>query len=298
MGLNWDDLRYFLALHRKKSLNGAAAELNVTHTTVSRRITALEATLETRLFLRTEKGSHLTPAGEKLLPFAEQLENTTMNLEESVAGCNNLISGAIRIGAPDGLGNCYLAARLGKLQSRHSSLAVELVPIPAYYSLSKREIDILITVRKPLRGNVVVRRLARYRLGLFASRAYLESAPPARCKQDLKHHTFVGYIDDLLFDNELNFMDEILPGLNVAFRSSTVMAQLAAVASGAGIGVIPFFMSADRDDLIPVLSEICIERSYWLQVNPDSRQLARVRTAMDFLVAQVAADKALFMNAP
>jgi DNA-binding transcriptional LysR family regulator len=88
MALNWDDMRYFLALCRKSSFVAAANELRVTHSTVSRRISALEDSMQTLLFHRNEKGCTLTPAGEKLIGFAEQMESTVVNLEESVAGYN------------------------------------------------------------------------------------------------------------------------------------------------------------------------------------------------------------------
>lgn len=167
-----------------------------------------------------------------------------------------------------------------------------------YYSLSKREIDILITVQKPTAGNVIVRKLADYRLGLFASKEYLSNHTPLKKRTDLRNHKLVGYIEDLLFDNDLRFMDEIVPELSLGFKSSTVMAQMNAVAAGAGIGVIPYFMAHGVRELEPVLPEVIIDRSYWLQVNPDSRHLARVRTTMDFLVNQVKADSSLFLNPP
>ena len=188
MALNWDDMRYFLALCRKNSFVAAANELRVTHSTVARRITTLEESMQTLLFHRNEKGCTLTPAGEKLIAFAEQMESTVINLEESVSGYNKQLSGSIRIGAPDGIGNCYLAACLGRLQVIHSSLDIELVAVPMYYSLSKREIDILITVKKPTVGKVIVRKLTDYRLGMFASREYLDSTTPIKEKTDLKKH--------------------------------------------------------------------------------------------------------------
>ncbi len=298
MAINWDDMRYFLVLSRKNSFVSAASEMKVTHSTVARRISALEESLQTQLFHRTEKGCRPTPAGENLIPFAEQLESVVMNLEEGISGYNSQLSGAIRIGAPDGIGNSYLASCLGMLQAAHQALDVELIAVPMYYSLSKREIDILITVQKPMGGNIVARKLSEYMLGMFATREYLESRPEIKNRNDLKGHTFVGYIDDLLFDQDLRFMDEISPGLTVKFRSSTVVAQMSAVASGVGIGIIPYFMAHKEKSLIPVLPEKSIKRGYWLQVNPDSRQLARVRTTIDFIVDQIETDKDLFMSLP
>lgn len=294
--IHWDDMRFFLALCRKKTFVSAGRDLKVTHTTVARRIGSLEDSLRSQLFHRTEKGCRLTPAGEKLVQYAERLESTVQNLTETVSGHNYELSGAIRIGAPDGLGNWYLAACLTRLQELHPALEVELIAVPMYYSLSKREIDILITVRKPQVGHAITRKLTEYRLGLFASRKYLESAPPISKRDDLKEHKIIGYIDDLLFDRDLQFIEEISPGLTTHFRSTTVIAQMKAVASGAGIGVIPYFMAHGESELVPVLSCHSIERGYWLQVHPDSRQLTRVRTTIDFLVEQTRSDHELFVK--
>lgn len=298
MSLNWNDLKYFLTLQRRSSFVAAADDLQVTHSTVARRITALEDALQTQLFYRSERGCRLTPMGEELVPFAEQLESILIQLEESVSGHNSELSGAIRIGAPDGIGNSYLAACLGKLQQKHQGLDVELIAVPMYYSLAKREIDILITVQKPQAGNIITRKLTAYRLGMFATRDYLENNTGIRSRDDLKGHTFIGYIDDLLFDQDLSFMEDIAPGLTIRFRSSTVVAQMNAVASGVGIGVIPYFMAHREKSLVPVLPEVNIVRGYWLQVHPDTRHLARIRTTIDFIVEQTQADENLFMQLP
>ena len=298
MNLNWDDMRFFLALCRTHSFVSAAQELKVTHTTVARRISALEASLQTQLFQRTEKGCQITPAGEDLLPYAENLESTVINLEERIAGQDNQLSGCIRIGTPDGIGNCFLASRLSKFQINHPALEVELIPVPMYYSLSKREIDILVTVHRPKAGSFIARKLTNYKLGLFATEEYLECRPEIIIREDLRGHRFIGYIDDLLFDQDLRFMDEFYPGVTPIFRTSTVIAQLNAVVAGAGIGVIPYFMAHAEKNLVPVLPEHNIERAYWLQVNPDSRQIARVRTTIDFIVDQISSGQDRFLSLP
>ena len=298
MNLNWDDMRFFLALCRTHSFVAAAGELKVTHTTVSRRISALESALQAQLFQRTEKGCQITSAGEALLPYAEQLESTVINLEEHVAGKDNQLSGCVRIGTPDGIGNCYLAACLSQFRAQHPALEVELIPVPMYYSLSKREIDILITVRRPQKSHLIARKLTRYKLGLFATKEYLKSRQAIHTREDLRGHRFIGYIEELLFDQDLNFLDEFYPGVSPNFRTSTVIAQMNAVLAGSGIGVIPFFMAHGEEKLTPVLPDLSIERSYWLQINPDAKAIARVRTTIDFLVNQIKADRDLFHSPP
>lgn len=296
MGWNWDDVRFFLAVCRKQSFVAAAAELRVTHSTVARRISSLEEALQTQLVYRTEKGCRLTPEGETLLPYAEQLETTVINLEGHVSGLDRRLTGAIRIGSPDGLGNYFLASCLGEFQSANPGVEVELVAAPMYYSLAKREIDILITIRRPTVGNVVSRLLTRYRLGLFAHPEYLQRRPGVEKAADLKQHLIISYIDDLLFDEELQFMEEICPGLEGSFRCSSVVAQLHGAAGGAGIGVIPYFMARKEPSLVQVLPELSIERQYWLQVNPDTRQLARVRAAIDFIADYTRAKQNIFQS--
>lgn len=298
MNHDWDDLRYFLAVCRTNSFLAAANRLHVTHSTVSRRISALEASLETQLLLRTEKGCHLTPAGEALLPYAEQIETTSMSLVEHIHGKDSQLSGTIRIGAPDGLGNCFLATHLGQFQARHPHLEVELIAVPHYYSLTKREVDILITITKPTASNIVARKLTDYRLGLFASQHYLAKSGKVFATKDLSRHMLIDYIEDLLYDENLRFLNELAPGQKAKFHISTLVGQMNAIVAGAGIGVIPYFMAYAETTLVPVMPELHAERRFWLQVNPESRQLARVRTTIDFIVGQIEENRKLFMALP
>jgi DNA-binding transcriptional LysR family regulator len=298
MNQNWDDLRYFLAVCRTNSFVAAATRLHVTHSTVSRRISSLEASLETQLFLRTEKGCHLTPAGEALLPYAEQVETTSMNLVEHIHGKDSQLSGTIRIGAPDGLGNCFLATHLGQFQERHPNLEVELIAVPHYYSLTKREIDILITITKPISSSIVARKITDYRLGLFASQKYFSQQGEILAAKDLSGYHLIDYIEDLLYDENLRFLNELAPGQRAKFHISTLVGQMNAIVAGAGIGVIPYFMAHAEPTLVAVKPELHAERSFWLQVNPESRQLARVRATIDFIVSQIEENKKLFVALP
>lgn len=295
---NWDDLRYFLAVSRTSSFAGAASRLQVTHSTVARRISALEETLDTTLFLRTEKGCRLTPAGETLLPFAEKLEATIMSLEINVQGKNSQLYGTVRISAPDGLGNCFLAVQLGGFLKTHPNLDIELLPVPMYYSLSKREIDILISLTKPKSGNIVARKLSSYRIGLFASADYIASHDEIRSVDDLLSHDVTDYIRDLLYDENLNFMKDFSPEHKSRFKSSTIVGQMYAAVSGTGVAALPYFMAHTKPELVPVLPELYTERSFWLQVNPDSRQLARVRATIDYIADSMAENKTMFMTLP
>lgn len=296
--MNWDDMRFFLVLCRSRSLLAAASALKVTHSTVSRRLSALEASLQTQLFFRTERGCRPTGAGEKLLPYAEQLEATIHLLEEDVYGKNAQLSGSVRIGAPDGFGNCFLAPRLGKFQRMHSALEIELVAVPLYYSLAKREVDILITIRKPKGGHVIARKLPSYKWGLFATKNYLKEHDEIQRLEDLRSHRVIGYIEDLLYDQELNFTNEFLPGIRPKFRSSTIVGQMNWILADNGIGLIPYFMAHSETDMVSVLPDYSISRTFWIQLNPDSKRVARVRATIDFIVEEMEASKLILSRPP
>ena len=296
MNQNWDDFRFFLAVSRTRSFVAASMTLKVTHSTVSRRISALEEALHTQLFIRTEKGCRLTMAGEQLLPLAENFENTVMQLQTQISGKDNQLSGIVRIGSPDGLGTMFLAPRICAFQKMNPMLEIELIAVPMYYSLYKREVDILISLQKPTVQKIVGKKITHYRFGLFASKSYLLQRKPVSQLDDLAEHSIVGYIEDLMYDQRLRFLDDFYPGLTPSFRSSTILAQMNAIKSGAGIDVLPYFMAHAEPELISVLPEKYTEREFWIQVNPDSRQLARVRKTIDFIVDRMLLENTLFLS--
>ena len=298
MNLNWDDMRFFLALCRNQTFIAAGNELKVTHSTVARRISALEAFLQTKLFERSEKGCRPTSAAERLLSYAEEMESAVIKLEEAVAGRDSRLTGTIRIGAPDGIGNYYLAQKIGLFLKKHPDIDIELIPLPMYFSLLKREIDISITVEKPKIKNVISRKLTTYRLGLFAKKEYLQGRPEINNEADLSKHWMISYIENMIFDPSLKFMDEYFPRIKPNLKCSTVIAQRNAVLSACGIGIIPYFLLISKQGLVPVLPELVIEREYWLTVHPDSRGFARVQAVIDFIVSHVEADGDLFMSLP
>ena len=127
--MNWDDLRIFLAVARAGQILGAARRLELNHATVSRRVTALEAALGTKLFRRLTTGTELTLEGERLLDVAERMEADLIAARADMADEGETVSGTVRIGAPDGFGVAFLASRLGGLTALHPGLAIQLVPV-------------------------------------------------------------------------------------------------------------------------------------------------------------------------
>jgi DNA-binding transcriptional LysR family regulator len=292
--VNWDDVRIFLSVARAGQILGAARRLGLNHATVSRRVAALEESLNARLFRRLTTGSELTAAGEHFLAVAERMESDMIAARAEIAGDGNDVSGTVRIGAPDGFGVAYLAPRLGALTEMHPTLAVQLVPVPRSFSLSRREADIAITVERPTEGRLVAAKLVDYTLGLYASKAYLaEHGAPAGL-EDLQTHRLVGYVGDLLMSQSLDYATEIWPRWNAGFQISSALGQTAAVRAGAGIGILHNFIARSFDDLVPLSVAQPIRRAYWLVYHESVRPLRRVQAVSAFIAASVEADRAQF----
>jgi DNA-binding transcriptional LysR family regulator len=294
-GVDWDDLRFFLAVVRTGTLSAAAQQLAVDDTTVGRRVEGLERSLNTKLFERHKVGYHPTLAGERLLQTAESVESAILASEAELADRNLSLTGVVRVGAPDGFGTYFLAPRLAEFCSIHPRIEVHLIATARLFSLSKREADIAIALAIPTQGRVVARKLVDYRLGLYASRQYLDGHSPIHSVADLREHLIVGYIDELLFTPLLDYLRVISSDISPRFRSGNLVAQLHASREGGGIAVLPAFMADRTEGLVPVLaSEVRIRRTFYLLVHEDNRSLARIRVTADYIQAQVEKHRRLF----
>ena len=296
--MDWDNLRYFLELSRAGKLTAAARRLGVDHTTVSRRVQALEKSMDTPLFVRAAAGYSLTEAGRTLLPQAEAMESAFSAIEQARAGQQDSLSGQVRIGATEGYGSVMLAPQLAELTRRYPNLGIDLLAVPRMVQLSRREADIVITLERPERGPFIITRLTDYVLKLYASASYLEQHPPIWHREDLRDHAFVSYIDDLLYSKELLYLDEIGKPRHVALRSTSILAQQQATSAGAGIAILPSF-AADADPrLRRVLGEqIEFTRTFWMLMPIELKDIARMKTTWNFLREMAQANQALLLGA-
>jgi DNA-binding transcriptional LysR family regulator len=292
---DWNDLRSFLGVARAGRLTVAAARLQLDHTTLSRRIAALEHALKAKLFDRSPSGYTLTEQGERLLPMAEEMERLAIGAQERVGGSAASVEGAVRIGSPEGFGSYFLAPRIGRLKERHPQLTVQLVAASAVFSLAKRDADIVISVSQPPTGRLLVSKLIDYDLGLYAAPSYLGAAPEIRSTADLSGHSFVSYIGDLLTFPELDFLQHVAPNGCTALESSNLVAQLKATLAGAGLCVLPAFLAREERGLVRVLAdEVSLTRSLYLTIHQDLSELARVRAVVRFIKDEVEAAKPIF----
>lgn len=282
--MDWDDLRIFLAVVRQDSLSGAGRVLKIDPATVGRRIARLEDQMSARLFTKTPQGYSMTEAGANLLPHAEGAEAAVLAANEAVTLPEGL-TGQIRLGAPDGCANYLLPQVIAKICDDNPGLQVHLVALPRVFNLSKREADMAIAVSRPEAGRLTVQKLTDYCLHLAASGAYLDQHPPIRSRADLAMHRLIGYIPDMIFDKELDYLAEI--GANAPpLASNSVSVQLNFLRQGAGIGVVHDFALSSAPELRRVLvDEIALTRSFWLIRHADDGRVARLNRFARALIA-------------
>lgn len=245
-----DDLRYLLALARTGRLTAAAVVLGVDHTTVSRRISALEKIIGVRLVERGADGWELTEIGRSVAESARPIEEAIENVTQAASGeTTQSIRGTVRVTAPDGFGAVVVAPALTKLQRKHPQLGVELITATRELTLHQSGFDIAIAVGVQGGTRLLIEDLASTALSLYATKEYLaENGSPETIK-DLQHHRLISYTPSLLQVDALDYKRE-LPELATGFSSTNIFAQLEATRAGGGIGVLPDFMASRYTDLI------------------------------------------------
>ena len=288
---HWDDIRIFLAVAREESLSGAGRVLRIDPATVGRRIARLEETLGAPLFAKSPTGYALSEAGARLTAHAIRAEQAMEEATTELAGRAGGLSGQIRIGAPDGCANFLLPQVCAAIGAENPDLEIQIVALPRVFNLTRREADMVIAVSPPTAGRLTVQRIIDYHLHLAASRAYLRSHPPIARLEDLRAHRIVGYIQDMIFDRELDYLSEA--GITrVDLASNSVAVQLNLVRQGAGIGVLHDF-SLPWLRAVKVLPEqFSLTRSFYLVRQADDRRLERQNRFATALVEGLRAEVA------
>lgn len=277
-----DDLQYFLAVARRRTLTAAAGQLGVDHTTVGRRIAHLERTVGQRLFDRTAHGWVVTDGGRRLLASAELVSSAVAAAEEQLGGGGAGLTGAVRIVCPDGFGAFLLAPALGDLNRQHPELVVELITATPHISHSVQEFDVAVTQHEPSSRRVQHRRLTDYVVRLYATEEYLARHAPVRSTADLRSHVLIWHLDDMLDVPQLRSLHHALPA-PVRIQSTNLVAHWQAAAAGVGIAPLPQYIAAQDARLVPVLPELEFRSTYWLALPGEHARLARVRAVVELI---------------
>lgn len=280
--MNWDDTRIFLALQREGTLRSAARVAGVDQATVGRRLAALEHALGATLFLRTSEGYVLTPAGESVLRSAEKMEKSANDLVRQAQGTDTRLAGEVKVTTTDTLALGFVIPAIARLHAEHPDVQVNLNTSTQMLNLARREADIAIRNQKPENPDLVARRLARWPVGLYASREYL-----AQRGEPNDNDAFAGH-DLVMFQSHATAnLPSTLVGLPIdagrlaaAVNSSLMLRAL--IRMGKAIGEVPVPM-AERDGLVRVLPDRERAKRYevWLVTHQDLRHTARVRAMID-----------------
>ncbi len=274
---DWDDMRIFLSVARAESLSGAARALKLDPATVGRRIAGVEIEMDAVIFAKSPQGYLPTEAGARLVRHAEAAERAMASARDDVqGGASEGLTGVIRLGAPDGCATYLLPRVTQRIVAENPGLDVQIVALPRVFNLSKREADMAIGVSRPTAGRLRIQKIADYGLFLAASRSYLEQNGPITSPADLRDHPVIGYIPDMIFDSELDYLAEL--GLSrVGFASNSVPVQIGWLRAGAGIGVMHDFALPDAPDLVPIMQDtFALKRTFWLMRHADDVRVARL----------------------
>jgi DNA-binding transcriptional LysR family regulator len=281
-GMDWDDLRVFLAVARSESLTAAGKALRIDPATVGRRVARLEAAMGVPLFVKSPQGYGLTDSGARLVEHAAAAEGAMTAARDAVQGPQGL-TGQIRIGAPDGCANYLLPQVLTAICDANPGLEVQIVALPRVFNLSKREADMAVAVSRPATGRVTVQKITDYHLHLAASRDYLAASGTPKGRGDLTAHRMIGYIPDMIFDKELDYLAEVGVG-QVPLASNSVSVQLNWLRAGAGIGVVHDFALPFAPELAKVLAaEVRLTRAFWLIRHEGDGRVERLTRFADLL---------------
>lgn len=295
--MNWDDLRLFLEVARRQTLDEAATSLRQDATTISRRLRRLETQLGQTLFERTRRGHILSSAGERLVVHVEAMEASAAGILDAGDAASDM-AGHVRLGVPEGLGVSFIAPALSELATQYPQLHIDLITLSGFVSVPKREADMSILLTRPQTGRLKVLKLGDQSLCLYGHKSYLKDHPPVKMLQDLQDHTLIGYVEDRIYSSQLRYFDEVLTGLTPTLCSTNINVQHQLIVQGAGIGVLPRFIAHQSPDLEIVLKdEITITRSFWLVIHEDVANLARIKAMRDFLV-QLFSAQADVLKAP
>lgn len=281
--MNWDDLRFFLALSRAGSYKGAARDQRVDATTVGRRIAALEGALGVKLFARGPERAVPTAAGRALLPRAERVEAEIFATRRELESADERVEGSLRVTAGDGIVNYVLVPALPALTRRYPELSLELRGDTRALDLSRSEADMALRLFRPRERSLVVRRLAVCTFNLFASQSYLERFGAPRAVEALSQHAFVGFDASLDEAPQVTWLRGLVRKPRYTVRANTTTTQVLACAEGQGIALLPSYVQVHEQRLQRLLPRlVCPSRTLYSVTHTDLRDSRRVRAFQAF----------------
>lgn len=279
--LDWNDVRFFLAVAREGTLARAARVLGVDQTTVGRRMAALENRLRVSVFTRTPMGFQLTAAGRRILEAADRMNEAANDLSTHVAADRGQYAGTVVVATSETLAEHFIVPAVRELHARHPQVAVALRTGWSRVDLRRGEADLAVRLVRPSDPRLACRKLGDFRLRLYASKDYVARRGIPRSPSD---QALLGYEDALRAEGSI-FTGLSVDGGHVAVQANSGRVLLAAAVAGLGIAQLPSYVGDAAADLVPVLPAYDKAYTVWLVLPETKRRVAAVRAVSDAIVA-------------
>lgn len=283
--IDWDDLKYFLAIARTGTLRGAAESINANHATVSRRLSSLEEGIDARLFDRAQSGLVLTQLGEELLPHALRVEEEILAASRTIIGRDAEPSGPIYFSMPPFLALSFVTDDLTEFSNTYHDIDLHIDVTNTILDLSRREADVTLRIAKDVLDDVVGRRLTGYAKTTYCSREYASKISDNQGEGLI----WIGWNEPEGKTTAQWVKDSAYPLAKLRHRVFEGVPQTTLAASGMGLTVLPCFIGDSHPELVraPFSEPYMDTRSIWLLLHRDLRNTARVRLLVDFLAQKI-----------
>ncbi len=285
--LDWNDLRYFLAVARSGSTLGAAKILRVSQSTVSRRITVLEEAIGVQLFVRTPSGYRLTPRGESVLPAAESVEAAALSFSDSIAAEARRIAGTVRLTTVESAANAWIIPTLGLLRARYPDLQLEIMTSDENLDITRGEADVALRFgKKPTEDTLVVRHLVDMQETFYAHEQLVDKLGMPDTLADMSRYPLVLTMNQGGAIN--SWLAEHFPDAQVTHRANSLSSIITSVRSGIAASILPCLMGDDTRGLVRLLPPIAeLTTPGWMVTTDDARRQPHIRALIDFVVEQI-----------
>ncbi|HEY6981018.1 LysR family transcriptional regulator [Reyranella sp.] len=287
---DWEDIRHFLAVAQSGTLSGAARNLKVDHSTVSRRLAALEAELDVRLVDRLPRSCRLTTVGRQVLERAMEMEAGAHGIARSATAAHAPLVGRVTLNAPPVLVTHLLVEHLARFRAEYPDIRLSLSAQGQQVSLSRREADVAVRLVRPQEARSMTRKVGAMAFGLYAHRSYPHLAAPERWQ-------FIAFDQNFADMPQQRWLLGIAGDRPVACELNHISEHLIAVRAGVGVAGLPCFIGNKDRDLVRIGEDILpFTRNIWLLVHRDLRRTPAVRAVMDFVAVTISENRDLRMR--
>jgi DNA-binding transcriptional LysR family regulator len=294
---DWNDLRLFLAVARVRSIVGAAKTLGIDHSTVFRRLIALEKKVGARLFERLRGGVYQpTSAGARMAAAAECMEREALALDRDIAGRDHKLIGVLRVTSAETLAYRILPPHLAAFHRTHPSIVVEFTVDNRILDLSRREADVALRPQRPKESNLWGRKIAGVAWTVYGARAYLEANGFPASIKDLRRYPLIGWDEMATRFGAATWLERTAPKDAFVYRSASLVNQLLAAKAGIGLAALPCYLGDPEPELTRVLPspppELATE--LWIVTHADLKNTGRVRAFFDLVGDRLTRQRDLF----